>query len=445
LRSGAAALLGLTLALAGCGGVDVEQARICERIVPALEAPGATVEVAGRAAAPGDPAAVLIDYRVRDARGSRAGFAICRFAGTGLEQGRLRLEGVTTRAGALSPVEVFMLRRFWLDLYESRGAPTDAPWGPARELAYALQLALNAMTLASIYALLAVGYTLIFGLIGRINLAFGVMAVLGAYVAINGITFSVASGGIPLTLLLPLLLILVGGYGAALGLAVERLVFRPLCGTASQAPLIATLGLGVALQEAIRLTQGAGERWVQPVLSARSVVMASGEFSVTVSAIQAACVLAGLVGFGLLWLIVQRTRFGQALRAAADDLGMAALCGVRTSRLLAGAFALAGCYAAIAGMVTLLRYGAIGFYDGWMLGFKALTAAIVGGIGRIGGAALGAILIAGIETAWAGYLTSAYRDVAIFGLLALVLALRPGGLLGDARTSFADRLMRGSG
>jgi branched-chain amino acid transport system permease protein len=419
--------LGLASLLAACGAPDPEQARICERLIPALERDGARYEIVAREAVADDPTAVRIVYVVEVGDARRRTGVTCRFAGAGLARERLRLEGVATDAGSLSPVEVFMLRRFWLDRYEE-GTETTAGSGRFTGSLYALQLAVNGLALAAIYGVLAAGYTLIFALTRRINLAFGAMAVLGGYALFNGI-FLLQTALIPLPLLLMPLLAVTFLFGATLGYAVERVVFRPLHRGSGQALLIASLGLAILLEEAIRLVHGASERWLQPLLTVRVEVASADGFAATATAAQLVCmVVAGLVFLGL--ALLGRTSIGRQLRAIAEDPLMAALCGARTGPLIATAFAISGALAALAGSLVLLRYGTIGASDGWLLGFKALTAAIVGGIGSIAGALVGALLIAGIETAWAGLFASAWREVVVFALLAATLVWRPEGLLG---------------
>ncbi|HLT02259.1 MAG TPA: branched-chain amino acid ABC transporter permease LivH, partial [Geminicoccaceae bacterium] len=199
----------------------------------------------------------------------------------------------------------------------------------------------------------------------------------------------------------------------------------------SQALLIATLGLAVFLQEALRLLQGAEERWVQPVFSAAHDLGATPGFALTVNTSQILVVAIAGALYAALWFLMAQSAFGRAARACADDAPMAALCGVDVGRTVALTFALGAAYAAIAGFVVLLRYGGASFYDGFLLGFKALTAAILGGIGSVPGAMLGGILIGLLEIFWAGYLSLAYKDVATFALLAVVLIWRPHGLLGQ--------------
>jgi branched-chain amino acid transport system permease protein len=421
--------LGLLVLLASCSRLDVEQARLCERLIPAIEMPGAPFEIIAREREGSARHAVRIRYRGDD---GAERWLSCRFAGGGLEQDRLRLIGAATdREGELSEVQVYLLRTFWLGLYEgqARGTEDRAAEGE-RPLLYLLQLALNGLALGGIYGLIAIGYTLVYGIIGRINLAFGDFAMVGASITFIGVTLIALTGAGPLPLTLCLLLLVIAGAGAVQGFVTERMIFRPLRQTSSQAPLIATLGLAIVLQEGVRLLQGAQERWVQPVFSAAHT-LASGEgFRVTVSSSQILSLLLAAGLYLLLAHLMRRSRFGRAARACADDVDMAALCGVNVDRVVAQTFMLASAYAGIAGFVLLLRYGSMSFHDGLVIGFKGLTAAVLGGIGSVPGAMLGGFLIGGLETFWAGYLAMAYKDVAVFALLALTLILRPSGLLG---------------
>ncbi|MGH6917723.1 MAG: branched-chain amino acid ABC transporter permease [Geminicoccaceae bacterium] len=420
------------MTLGACGGPDVEQVDVCARLIPALDE--RVIAIDRESASAG---AITLHYRAADPRGGESVHWItCRFAGRGLQQDRLRVTAVSTdRLGELSPVTLFMLREYWLGRYEAQaragGEETPGAASLPRRLLYLLQLCVHAATLGCIYGLLAIGYTLVYGIIGRINLAFGEIAMVGAYATFLGVAVLALLDVTFLPLALLLVLLAAAACGAVHGLVTERVVFRPLRQARSQAPLIATIGLAILLQEYLRLTQGAGERWIQPVLSAAHEIAAGDGFVVALSTTQILILLLVPGLYGALWLLIQRSRFGRAARACADDGDMAALCGIDVDRTIAKTFMLGAAYAGIAGFVILLRYGGVGFYDGFLLGFKALTAAIIGGIGSVPGAMLGGLLLASWETLWAGYLSLAYKDVAVFGLLAVALIWRPGGLLGE--------------
>jgi branched-chain amino acid transport system permease protein len=430
------AALAVASALAGCAGADVEQLKICERLIPAIEAPTAQVEVVRGATDPVAENAVKVEYRLVGPGAEPIRWLSCRFGGSGFERDRLRLVGVTTdREGALSAVQVFLLRQYWLDLYEGQTAAERAsePGAPSwrHDLVYFLQLALNGVTVGCFYGLLAIAYTLVYAIIGRINLAFGEIAMVGAYTTFIAITALALLGVGALPLALILVLVLIAAVGAVHGLVTERFVFRPLRTVPSQAPLIATLGLAIFLQETLRLLQGAEDRWVQPVFSAAHRLGGTPSFALTVTTSQIIVVGLAILLYGALWLLMSRTSFGRAARACADDVAMAGLCGVNVERTTALTFGVGAAYAAIAGMVVLLRYGGASFHDGFLLGFKALTAAIIGGIGSVPGAMLGGLLIGALEALWAGYLSLAYKEVAVFGLLTMVLIWRPQGLFGE--------------
>ena len=422
--------------LAGCADADVEQVKICERLIPALEAPAARIEVGRSGPDPAAENAVTVEYRLLGPGAPATRWISCRFGGSGFERNRLRLIGVATESeGELSAVRVFLLRQYWLGLYEGQttagGEPDRGAPSLARDLLYFLQLGLNGITVGCFYGLLAIAYTVVYAIIGRINLAFGEIAMVGAYSTFIAVTALALLGVGALPLALTLVLLLIAAIGAVHGLVTERLVFRPLRAMPSQAPLIATLGLAIFLQEALRLLQGADERWVQPVFSAAHQLGATPGFILTVNTSQIIVVSLAIILYGALWLLISRTSFGRAARACADDVAMAGLCGVNVERTTALIFCVGAAYAAIAGMVVLLRYGGASFYDGFLLGFKALTAAIIGGIGSVPGAMLGGLLIGLLEAFWAGYLSIAYKDVAVFALLTAVLIWRPHGLFGE--------------
>ena len=431
---GAAALAGL-LVLAACAKVDVEQARICENLVPALEDGGSGFEIVETVADPETPNAVVVRYTAADATGAvRPHWVRCHFAGGGFEAGRREVVAVEDdRRGRLTDVQLFVLLRFWLGRFESQIAVSGAGPAAGPTLAYLVQQAANAAIVGCFYGLLALAYTLVYGIIGRINLAFGELAMIGAYGAFLGVMLVGVLVGLGPALAVLGALIIAGLLGAAYGLATERLVFRPLRGVGSQAVLIATIGLAIFLQEFVRLTQGTRERWMQPVWTDLHVLASSGGFDAVVTSFRLGLVAFSLLVFFGLHVLFRRTRFGRNWRACADSVDTAALCGVRVEHTLITTFLLSAGLAAVAGSLIAVLYGGVNFHMGTMLGFKALTAAVVGGIGSVPGAILGGFLVAAVETFWTGYLPFVYRDVAVFGLLALFLVFRPNGLLGLAR------------
>lgn len=422
------------LFLGACGQVDVEQAKICEYVVEALEGRAAEIEVLGRVVDSDAENAVIVRYRARLAGAAKSEHWIsCRFGGAGLDIERLELTGVVSdHRGELAKTQLHLLRRFWLGKFEALAAVKGAGEGDGqsvyKSLLYFSQLCLNALVVSAVYALLAMAYTLIYGIIGRINLAFGEFAIIGAFVTLLGfLLFSGSGVGLPLALVT--VLAAATATGALYGWVSERIIFRPLLGGSSQAVLIATIGLAIFLQEFVRLSQGARVRWVQQVLGDPHTIAATPGFTMVVTPFQMVIVVA----VGLLFVAhrryLDRSRFGLDWRACAQDVRMASLCGVDPERTLMLTFALGGAYAALAGYTVTLYYGVASFYMGTMLGFKALTAAIVGGIGSVTGAILGAVVIGVVETFWSGYLEIAYRDIAVFTLLAMVLIFRPAGLV----------------
>jgi len=432
---GAAVLSGLV----GCGA-DTEQARYCARLIPAFEERSETVVELGRERSPrGDgESGVVIRYRFQARDGADSEHWIdCRFAGGPLGAGRLALISVATdRDGPLSPLSMQMLR-IWLDVAGSQGfSPSRDPTGVAGPTldhpSYLLQQLVNAAPVSCLYILLAVAYSLVYAVIGRINFAFGEMSTIGAYAAFFGVVLLGAMGGPPLAAALLAVMVFAVCVGAMYGLATERIVFRPLRGIGSQALLIATIGLAIALREFLRLSQGSRDRWLPPIVTDPHPIVADGTFTVAISTAQLAVLFVTVVLCGALLALMTRTDFGRRHRACSDDAGMAALLGVNVDRTVALTFALGSGLAAVAGTIITLYYGTVSAYMGLQIGFKALVAAIVGGIGSVAGAMLGGALIGVFETLWSAYLAGAYRDIAVFGLLAAVLVLRPTGILGTS-------------
>ncbi len=418
-QRGARSRLGWTLpllmTLGGCGSVDVDRLGICRQALQALQ-PGAVA--LGHLAGSDD--SITLRYR----RGGREEEIVCGFRPRGLQSdGRSLTRVVTREDGELSPTVLFLLNHFGLRVAQDEALPRLGWWG------YLFQQLANALAPSAIYALLAAGYAVIYGITGRINLAFGEFATVGSFAALSGILLgAMTMHAAPLLALAGLGLAAV--TGAALGQTLWILVFAPLHRRSSQALLIATIGLAIALAEGLRLLAGSRLRWLQPFYT---VPFHLGP--VTLSASQLALAALAVAAVAMVSLTIRRTRFGRAYRAVSDDPGAAALMGVNIDRTIAQACVLGSMLAGVAGFVIATHYGVVSFAMGTMLGLKALTAAVLGGIGSIPGAALGGLLIGLLEGLWAGYLPGTYRDVAVFVALAAMLTLRPDGLLGTTQTS----------
>jgi branched-chain amino acid transport system permease protein len=297
-------------------------------------------------------------------------------------------------------------------------------------MAYFLQQLINGLTLGAIYGLIAIGYTMVYGIIGMINFAHGEIYMIGAFIAL--ITFLVLGAlgisYVPLALLVMLLVAM--AFTAAYGWTVERLAYRPLRHSFRLAPLISAIGMSIFLQNYVQLLQGARVKALPPVVQGGFTLMQSGDFGVQVSYLQIfilVMTVALMAGFSLL---IGATPLGRAQRACEQDMTMAALLGIDVDRTISMTFIIGAALAAVAGMMVTLYYGVIDFFIGFLAGVKAFTAAVLGGIGSLPGAMLGGLLIGLIEAFWSGYFSIEYKDVSVFVILVLVLIFRPTGLLG---------------
>jgi len=295
---------------------------------------------------------------------------------------------------------------------------------------YFLQQLINGVTLGSIYGLIAIGYTMVYGIIGMINFAHGDVFMVGAFIAL--ILFigllSIGFTFIPLALLLVLLaaMLLTGFYGWT----VERLAYRPLRGSFRLAPLITAIGMSIVLQNYIQIVQGARVKPLEPIITGGYEILEKDGFTVNVSNIQIIIVVTTLALMAVFSLIIAKTPLGRSQRACEQDRRMAALVGVNVDRTISATFIMGAALASVAGLMYLLYYGVIDFYIGFVAGVKAFTAAVLGGIGSLPGAMLGGMVIGLIETFWSAYFSIEYKDVAAFSVLALVLIFLPSGLLG---------------
>jgi branched-chain amino acid transport system permease protein len=291
-----------------------------------------------------------------------------------------------------------------------------------------VQQIINGLALGSVYALLALGYTMVYGILQLINFAHGEVYMLGAYLGIitlgvltaPGLQLGVAAA-LPLSLFASMLFC--GAYGAM----IERVAYRPLRRASKLSPLISAVGLSIVLQNFIMLAQGKEYKFLPPVIDAEGFSLMGGKAS-SVEIIILCTSLVLMVG---LHLFVSRTRLGKAMRATSQDMTMAGLVGINSNRVISITFVIGSALAAVAGVLVTLYYGVVHFFMGYTAGLKAFTAAVLGGIGSIPGAMLGGIVLGLIENFGASYVSSVYKDAFAFLVLIITLIIRPAGLLGQ--------------
>jgi branched-chain amino acid transport system permease protein len=295
---------------------------------------------------------------------------------------------------------------------------------------YFLQQLINGVTLGAIYGLVAIGYTMVYGIIGMINFAHGEIYMIGAFMAVITFTLLGMLGITWVPAALVVVLICAVFFTSVYGWAIERIAYRPLRGSFRLAPLISAIGMSIALQNYVQLAQGAKIKSLQPVIRGNFIVAEANGFTVVISYLQIIIMLltvAMMVGFTLM---IKKTSLGRAQRACEQDLKMASLLGVNVDRIISATFVMGAALAAVAGVFVTMYYGVIDFYIGFHAGLKAFTAAVLGGIGSLPGAMLGGLLIGLIEAFWSGYFSVEYKDVAAFAILVIVLIFMPTGLLG---------------
>jgi branched-chain amino acid transport system permease protein len=295
---------------------------------------------------------------------------------------------------------------------------------------YFLQQLINGLTLGSIYGLIAIGYTMVYGIIGMINFAHGDIFMMGAFMALISFLLFTAIGITAVPLILVLVLITGMLLTAIWGWTLERVAYRPLRASFRLAPLITAIGASIALQNFVQLTQDARVKPLPPVVGGGHTLMHIEGFSVSLSNIQIMIMVTTFVLMALFSYFIAKTSLGRQQRACEQDRAMAALLGVNVDRIISLTFVMGASLAAVAGLMYLLYYGVIDFFIGFVAGIKAFTAAVLGGIGSLPGAMLGGLIIGLIEVFWAGYFTTEYKDVAAFSILAIVLIFFPSGLLG---------------
>lgn len=293
-----------------------------------------------------------------------------------------------------------------------------------------VQQLINGLTLGSIYGLIAIGYTMVFGIIGMVNFAHGDVFMVGAFIAL--IFFLLLTTWLGMALIPAILIILVLGmfFTGLWNWAIERVAYRPLRGSFRLAPLISAIGMSIFLANLIQVVQGPRNKPVPPMFTQSVPLFTENGYTVAIGYKQIAIMVITVVLLAVFWYIVQKTPLGRAQRACEQDQKMAALLGVDVDKTISLTFVMGAALAAVAGVMYIMYYGVVNFSDGFVPGVKAFTAAVLGGIGSLPGAVIGGLLIGLIETMWSAYFSIDYKDVAAFSILAIVLVFMPTGLLG---------------
>ncbi|HEV3044238.1 MAG TPA: branched-chain amino acid ABC transporter permease LivH [Roseiarcus sp.] len=294
-----------------------------------------------------------------------------------------------------------------------------------------LQQLINGLTLGSIYGLIAIGYTMVFGIIGMVNFAHGDVFMLSAFIAL--IVFLILTKIFGVTsLALAFVVVLICGMTltSLWNWTIERLAYRPLRGSFRLAPLISAIGMSIFLSNFVQVVQGPRNKPVPPMFNEVIHLTSGGSYDVTLQYKQIVIMVVTIVLLVGFWWLVQHTTLGRAQRACEQDRKMASLLGVDVDRTISITFVIGAALAAVAGVLYMMYYGVVNFADGFLPGVKAFTAAVLGGVGSLPGAVLGGLLIGLIEVMWSSYFSTDYKDVAAFSILAITLIFMPSGILG---------------
>ena len=291
------------------------------------------------------------------------------------------------------------------------------------------QQLINGLALGSIYGLIAVGYTMVYGIIGMINFAHGDIYMVSAYLTAISIALLAFLGItiLPLVLLLALLTTVV--LTSVYGYVVERVAYRPLRRSTKLSQLISAIGMSLVLQNFVQLSQGARSKGIPPLVQGQIRLGDATNF-VQVTYIQLAIIFAAIVGMIILSYIINKTKLGRECRATQQDAAIARVFGINVDRAVAITFTIGSLMAGFAGFLVTLNYGSFDFYIGFIIGIKAFTAAVLGGIGSLPGAILGGVVLGMSESLFAGFVNTDYKDVFAFLILVVVMIFKPTGFLG---------------
>ncbi|AGA65021.1 High-affinity branched-chain amino acid transport system permease protein LivH [Liberibacter crescens BT-1] len=291
---------------------------------------------------------------------------------------------------------------------------------------YFIQQLINGLALGSIYGLIAIGYTMVYGIMRMINFANGDIFMLGGFSGF--IIFSVLTTSFPELSIIVVLAIMLMGAVFVCSLwnwSVERIAYRPLRKSFRLAPLVTSIGVSISITNFVQASQGSYNKAIPPLMNE---IYKLGKLDISLK--QIVVISVTLVLLSIFWFVVNKTAFGRAQRASEQDATMTALLGINVDKIISITFVVAASLAAIAGIMYLIYYGVISFYSGYLPGIKAFTAAVLGGIGSMSGAVLGGVLVGLIESFWSAYLPVGYKDIATFSILILVLLFKPTGILG---------------
>lgn len=307
-----------------------------------------------------------------------------------------------------------------------------------------LQQILNGLVLGSIYALIALGYTMVYGVLGIINFAHGEVLMFGAMIALTtSQLLQYFFPHLPVWVLLVMVLFVAIAACAMMSFYIEKLAYRPLRNAPRLAPLISAIGMSILLQTIAMMIWGRAPLRFPQLLPSQILHLPYSSATITVK--EVVIIAVSFIVMLSLLILVKRTRFGRAMRATAENPSVAGLMGVNTNQVISYTFMLGGGLAALAGVMIATNYGSAHFYMGFIPGLKAFTAAVLGGIGNIPGAMLGGLLLGLIEALGSGYISeltggvfgSNYQDVFAFIVLILVLIFKPSGLLGEKQSDRA--------
>jgi len=293
-----------------------------------------------------------------------------------------------------------------------------------------IQQTFNGLSLGAIYALIAIGYTMVYGIIGMINFAHGEIYMIGAYVGLVTLSAIGMQSGLPVWLVIALMLLIAVVVTGTYGFVVEQVAYKPLRSSPRLVALISAIGMSIFLQNWVALGQGARDMAVPALISGALRFGSEGGFEVYVPWSRVLIIVVTVALMAALTLYIQHSRMGRAQRACAQDMHMANLLGIDTNRVISFTFILGAMLAAVGGVPIALAVGKLNPFIGFLAGIKAFTAAVLGGIGSIPGAMLGGVVLGLAETFAAAYISSEYKDIVAFGLLVLILLFRPTGLLG---------------